>query len=77
MNINESFLVGVDISDGKDLSVVSVFKRNVDKNGNVNLKCVNTFYGEEAEKFYDNLVFGGTNDILSNGGTMNEIENSI
>ena len=62
MSINESFLVGVDISDGKDLSVVSVFKRNIDERGNVNLQCINTFCGEEAEKFYDNLVSGGLDD---------------
>ena len=62
MSINESFLVGVDISDGKDLSVVSVFKRNIDEKGNVKLKCINTFYGEEAEKFYDNFISGRLDD---------------
>ena len=63
MKINESFLIGVDISDGEDMSVVSVFKRNINEKGNVNLNCINAFYGKDADQVYANLVSGGTNNI--------------
>ena len=48
--VSETLMIGVDIGQGDDISVLQVVRVN----GN-NLKVINTMYGEEAEWTYNHL----------------------
>ena len=64
MSVSRSFIIGVDISDNKDLSVLTVIEKKHIESINI-AKVVKTFYGEEAEKLYDILV---GEDYISESG---------
>ena len=51
LKISESYIVGVDISENKDLSVLTVSRRDRTK-----MTVVNTFMGAEAEEMYEHLT---------------------
>ena len=51
LKISESYIVGVDISENKDLSVLTVSRLDRTK-----MTVVNTFMGAEAEEMYDHLT---------------------
>lgn len=51
LEISESYIVGVDISNHKDESIVTVVRRDGKK-----LTVVNTFIGAEAEQMYKKLI---------------------
>jgi len=58
MRVSASFLIGVDISAGEDISVVQIVRRI----GN-SVEIVNTLYGREAEEMYEKLVNEGIKKI--------------
>ena len=49
--ISENYIVGVDISENKDLSVLTVSRLDRTK-----MTVVNTFMGAEAEEMYEHLT---------------------
>lgn len=51
LKISESYIVGVDISENKDLSVLTVSRLDRTK-----MTVVNTFMGAEAEEMYEHLT---------------------
>lgn len=51
LKISESYIVGVDISENKDLSVLTVSRLDGTK-----MTVVNTFMGAEAEEMYEHLT---------------------
>lgn len=57
MNVNKSFLIGVDICDNEDLSTLVVAERVV-KNKTMTTTVTRTFYGADANKLYEILVSG-------------------
>lgn len=52
MNVNESLIVGVDFTRGKDVGVLIVGRK---KPGN-DIEIVNAFQGEEAYQLYSKLI---------------------
>ena len=50
--INESFLVGVDFTNGKDVGVLIVGK----KRPNESVEIINAFQGDEAWDLYQKLI---------------------
>lgn len=57
MKVSESYIIGVDFSDGEDQSVLTVTRYNV-----AQLTMFNMFTGEDAEWMYNRL----TNQHLKN-----------
>lgn len=51
LKVSETFILGIDISAGKDISCVQVTRQF--GNGK---EIINTFYGEEAEWTYNHLL---------------------
>lgn len=51
LKVSESLMLGVDISDGEDISMVQIVRCH----GNVR-EVVNTLYGEDAEITYNHLI---------------------
>lgn len=51
LKISESYIVGVDISENKDLSVLTVSRLD-----RIKMTVVNTFMGAEAEEMYEHLT---------------------
>ena len=51
LKISESYIVGVDMSENKDLSVLTVSRLDGTK-----MTVVNTFMGAEAEEMYEHLT---------------------
>jgi hypothetical protein len=54
LKVSETIIIGVDISNDKDISCVQVAKQT-----GSSFEVVNTFYGEEAEKMYEMLTNRG------------------
>lgn len=52
MKINESLLVGVDFTSGKDTGVLIVGR----KRPNQSVDIINAFQGKEAEELYNKLI---------------------
>jgi len=48
--VNEAYIVGFDLSGGKDISVAQICKFNPDKN---RYEQVKTLYNEDAESLYN------------------------
>lgn len=62
-NINKSYIIGVDICDKTNQSVLTVIERILpleDSKGK-RFKVINTFVGEEAEELYHRLIDPKTN----------------
>ena len=55
LKVSDSLMLGVDLSGGKDISVIQVFRRE----GNA-YNLVSTISGEEADKTYDILTNRGS-----------------
>lgn len=51
LKVSESYIIGIDISDNGDESVLTVSRLNGNK-----MTVVNTFTGEEAEWMYERLT---------------------
>lgn len=51
LRVSECLLIGIDISDGKDLSVMQVSRRD-----GQSMTVLNTLYGRDAEEMYDILM---------------------
>lgn len=60
LKVSESLILGVDISDGEDISVVQIVRCH----GNVR-EVVNTLYGEDAEITYNHLINNQPRHIAS------------
>lgn len=52
MKINESLLVGVDFTNGEDVGVLIVGRKNPGQSVDI----INAFQGKEAEELYKKLV---------------------
>ena len=52
--VDDSLVLGVDISGGKDITCITMAKRR-----GTTVQIVNTVYGEEAEKTYNILMNRG------------------
>lgn len=54
LKVSEGFIVGIDISERKDISCAQIARRKGSE-----IEIINTYYGEEAEKIYDILTNRG------------------
>lgn len=52
MKVNESLLVGVDFTNGKDIGVLIVGRKNPGQS----VEIINAFQGKEAEELYNKLI---------------------
>lgn len=69
IRISRCLLIGVDISDGKDISALQVSERV-----GQGMVVRNIFYGEEAEWMYDRLVGKETGEYVTIGMNKTKIE---
>lgn len=63
--LNESYIIGVDLEEDKDISALVVIRRKGDK-----LETVNTFIGKEAEIIHAKLTTPGSGIDTSSAGAQ-------
>lgn len=69
IRMSKCLLIGVDISDGKDMSALQVSERV-----GQGMVVRNTFYGEEAEWMYDRLVGKEAGEYVTIGTNKIKVE---